>query len=158
MPYEAAARRALRAKGNAAKGKALFKAQSCSACHTDADGQALKGPHLVDVGKRYSAAELVESILKPSAKIAQGFETYLFEMADGKVYSGFVVSTSARALLIRDATGAQRELQLAKIESRTAQKQSMMPDGLAGNLTPEELADLIAYLQSLTGGGAPKAP
>jgi len=27
---------------------------------------------------------LVESILKPSAKIAQGFETYLFEMADGK--------------------------------------------------------------------------
>src|SRR5262249_39744875 len=38
MTYEAAARRALRAKGNPTKGKALFKAQSCSACHTDADG------------------------------------------------------------------------------------------------------------------------
>jgi putative heme-binding domain-containing protein len=79
-------------------------------------------------------------------------------MTDGKVYTGFVVSTSARALLIREATGAQHELKLDKIESRTVQKQSMMPDGLAGNLTPEELADLIAYLQSLTGGGASKAP
>jgi putative heme-binding domain-containing protein len=151
MTYEAAARRALRARGNAAKGRELFKAQSCSACHTDADGQAPKGPHLVDIGKRYSAAELVESILKPSAKIAQGFETYLFEMADGKLYSGFVVSTSARAVLIREATGVRRELKLAEIESRAIQKQSMMPDGLVGNLTPEELADLIAYLQSLTG-------
>src|SRR5262249_30200150 len=149
-------KRTLGARGNAARGKALFKAQSCGACHTDADGQALKGPHLVDIGKRYSAAELVESILQPSAKIAQGFETYLFEMADGKVYTGFVVSTSARAVLIREATGVQRELKLARIESRAIQKPSMMPDGLAGNLTPEELADLVAYLQSLTGGESPK--
>jgi hypothetical protein len=31
------------------------------------------------------------------------------------------------------------------------QKQSMMPEGLVSNLTSEDLADLIAYLQSLTG-------
>ena len=94
MTYEVAVRRTLGAKGDAARGKALFKAQSCAACHTDADGQTLKGPHLVDVGKRYSAAELAESILKPRHKIAQGFETYLFEMADGKIHSGFVVSNA----------------------------------------------------------------
>jgi putative heme-binding domain-containing protein len=152
MTYEAAAKRALAAKGDAAKGKALFKAQSCSACHTDADGQALKGPHMVDIGKRYSAAELVESILKPSEKIAQGFETYSFEMADGKVYSGFVVSERAKSVLIREGTGTQRELRLDQIESRTIQKQSMMPDGVVNNLTPEDLTDLVAYLQSLTSG------
>jgi len=84
MTFEAAARRALARKGNSAKGKTLYKAQSCNACNTDADGQALKGPHMVDIGNRYSATELVESILKPSAKIAQGFETYLFEMADAR--------------------------------------------------------------------------
>jgi putative heme-binding domain-containing protein len=152
MTYEAAAKRALAARGDAAKGKALFKAQSCGACHTDADGQALKGPHLVDIGKRYSAAELVESVLKPSAKIAQGFETYRFDMTDGKVYTGFVVSERAKSVLIREGDGTQRELSLARIESRAVQKQSMMPDGLVNNLTPEGLADLIAYLQSLTGG------
>ena len=42
--------------------------------------------------------------------------------------------------------------------TRTIQKQSLMPEGLAGNLTPEELADLIAYLQSLTSGDTPKTP
>jgi putative membrane-bound dehydrogenase-like protein len=157
LTYEAAARRTLAAKGDAAKGKTLFKAQSCSACHTDADGQALKGPHMVDIGKRYSAAELVESVLKPSEKIAQGFETYRFDMADGKVYTGFVVSERARSVLIRESNGAQRELPLAQIESRAIQKQSMMPDGMVNNRTPEELADLIAYLQSLiSGDDAPK--
>src|SRR4029077_8463694 len=99
-------------RGGAARGKALFRSKSCSACHTDADGQALKGPHMVDIGKRYSGAELVESILKPSAKIAQGFETYRFDMADGKVYTGFVVSERGKSVLIREATGVQRELQL----------------------------------------------
>jgi putative membrane-bound dehydrogenase-like protein len=158
LAYEAAARRTLAAPGDAAKGKALYKAQSCSACHTDADGQAPKGPHLVGIGKRYSAAELVESILKPSAKIAQGFETYRFEMASGKLYTGFVVSERAKSVLIREGTGAQHELPLAEIESRAIEKQSMMPDGLVNNRTPEELADLVAYLQSLAGGDEPPRP
>ena len=149
LPYETALKRSLLAKGDAAKGKVLYRAHSCIACHTDADGQTPKGPHLVDIGKRYSAGELLESILRPSAKIAQGFETYRFEMADGKVHIGFVVSESARSVLIREATGLQRALSLTEIEARTMQKQSMMPDGLVNNLSPEELADLIAYLRAL---------
>src|SRR5207247_8931702 len=80
MTYEAAAKLTLGTKGNAVRGRVLFKAQSCAACHTDADGQTLKGPHMVDIGKRYSAAELVESILMPSVKIAQDFETYRFDL------------------------------------------------------------------------------
>jgi hypothetical protein len=32
----------------------------------------------------------------------------------------------------------------------------MMPDGIVNNLAPEDLADVIAYLQSLTGGGPSK--
>ena len=158
LSYDAAARQALMKSGNAMKGKALFKAQSCSACHTDSDGQTPKGPHMVDIGKRYSAAELVESILKPSAKIAQGFDTYLFATTDGKVFTGFVASESARSVLVRDASGVQRELRQAEIESRLIQKQSMMPEGIVNNLTPEDLADLIAYLQSLTGGGQASPP
>src|SRR5262249_41290083 len=60
--------------------------------------------------------------------------------------------------LVRDAYGLQRELKLAQIESRTIQKQSLMPDGIVNNLTPEDLADLVAYLQSLTGGDQTKPP
>jgi len=155
MTYEVAAKRTLAAKGDAANGQLLFKSQSCNACHTDADGQTPKGPHLVDIGKRYNAAELVESVLKPSAKIAQGYETYRIDMADGKVYTGFVVSEGARAVLIREATGVQRELKKEAIESRQIQKQSAMPEGVVNTLTPQQLADLIGYLQSLTGSADP---
>jgi hypothetical protein len=80
-------------------------------------------------------------------------QTDLLELADGKVVTGIVVKESAKTVLIREADGTQRELALAKIESRTIQKQSMMPEGLVNNLAPEGLADLIAYLQSLTGEG-----
>ena len=51
LPFEAA-RAACRsqAMGDAERGKRVFTAQSCRACHTDADGQTPKGPHLVDIG------------------------------------------------------------------------------------------------------------
>ncbi len=149
MSYEDAARRSLAARGDARRGRALYKSRSCFACHTDADGQAPKGPHLVDIGKRYGAAELVESILRPSEKIAQGYETYAFSMASGRVYTGFVVSESAGAVQIRELTGLPRELKQKEIDDRQRQESSMMPVGVANNLTPEQLADLIAYLQAL---------
>jgi putative membrane-bound dehydrogenase-like protein len=150
MPYEAAARRALGAKGDAQRGKSLFAAGSCRACHTDADGQTPKGPHLVDIGKRYSPAELVESILKPGAKLAQGYESYGFAMTDGRVLTGFVVSEGASAVRIRESSGILHELKRSDIEERRRHEPSAMPEGIAASLTPEQLADLVAYLQSLT--------
>ena len=103
----------------------------------------------MDIGKRYSPAELVESILKPGAKIAQGYEAYTFAMADGWVFSGFIVSEGATVIQVRESSGALRELKRSDIEERRRQESSAMPDGIAGNLTPEQLADLVAYLQSL---------
>ena len=93
--------------------------------------------------------ELAESILKPSAKLAQGFETYQFVMADGQVFQGFVVSERADATVIRESDGTRRELKKTEVEERLIKKVSAMPEGLAANLTPKQLADLIAYLQSL---------
>ncbi|MDB5390451.1 MAG: cotH 2, partial [Planctomycetaceae bacterium] len=149
MAYLLAAQRTLAATGDPKRGEALFKAQSCVACHTTADGQTPRGPHLVDIGKRYKAEELVESILKPSEKLAQGYEAYQFVMTDGRIFLGFVVSERADATVIREANSVQRELKREEIELRQQQKQSAMPDGMAANLMPGQLADLVAYLQSL---------
>jgi putative membrane-bound dehydrogenase-like protein len=149
LSYEIALTRALATAGDPKKGEALFKVQSCVICHTTADGQTPKGPHLVDIGKRYKGDELLESILRPGAKIAQGYEAYLFNTIDGKVYTGFVVSEGADAILIREPNSVQRELKRAEIDARVQQKQSAMPEGLVANLTPDQLADLLAYLQSL---------
>lgn len=149
LAFDVIAQRAAATPGDPEKGKALFKQQSCINCHTFANGQKPKGPHLVDIGKRYKRAELIESIVQPSKKIAQGFDTWAIAMSDGKIYTGFVVLESAETVTLRDTTGISHELIQDDIDDRIKQEISMMPLGIVGNLTPEQLADLIAYLESL---------
>jgi len=136
-------------EGRVDAGKELFNAQSCINCHTFANGQQPKGPHLVDIGKRYKKEELVESMLDPSKKIAQGFDTWTFAMVDGKVHTGFVVLESAETVTVRGTDGLSKELPQQHIDDRVKQEISMMPKGVVGNLTVEQLADVIAYLRSL---------
>ena len=149
LSLDDAAARAEKSAGNPERGKLLFTRQSCIACHTYANGQNPKGPHLVDIGKRYKRRELVESVLKPSEKIAQGFDSYTFVLESGKTLTGFVVSESADSIMLREANGLSKSIPRKAIEARKKQKSSMMPKGLVNNLTPEELADLLAYLESL---------
>ncbi len=149
MPLDAVKTKAIALKGNADAGKALFKSQACIACHTYADGQTPQGPHLVDIGKRYSRKELVDSVLEPSLKLAQGFDTWSVLTSDGQVYTGFVVLESAERLTLRGSDGRRMEIPQDDIDERRKQEQSMMPAGLVNNLTPEQFADLLAYLESL---------
>ncbi len=149
LVFDVVAQRAAAVPGDTEKGRLLFKQQSCINCHTFANGQQPKGPHLVDIGKRYKRAELIESILNPSKKIAQGFDTWAFAMDDGNVYTGFVGAGKCR-----DGDSARRHRSVSRtssqnIEERVKQEISMMPLGIVGNLSPEQLADLIAYLESL---------
>ena len=123
---------------------------SREACHTTADGQVPKGPHLVDIGKRYKKSELIESILRPSAKLAQGFESYLFVLESGKVLTGFVTGESVDKIELRETNGTPVSLLKREVEQRQKRPESMMPVELVNNLTPEQLADLVAYLRTLT--------
>lgn len=71
-------------------------------------------------------------------------------MADGRVFTGFVVGEGASTVQIRESSGALRELKRAEIEERHRQEASAMPEGIVANLTPQALADLVAYLRSLS--------
>jgi len=149
LPAEEVARRAQQLPGNAAAGAEFFVSQSCLACHTNAEGQSPKGPHLVDIGKRYKREELIESLLDPSAKLAQGFETWSLLTLGGQVETGFVVTESAETVTIRQNNGLAKEIAQDDIEFRKKQEVSMMPAGVIDNLTVKQFADLLAYLESL---------
>ena len=105
ISYENVLAQVLAMQGNADSGASIFKARSCNACHTSIAGQKPIGPHLADIGKRYKANELIESILKPSEKIAQGYETQRFLLENGTVVSGFVISENGRQISLRDSQG-----------------------------------------------------
>ena len=150
-PYEQVLASTLKDKGDAALGAVLFEKQGCVNCHSIAKGQAIKGPYLGDITARYSRAELTESILKPSAKIAQGFETKKFALNSGQVYEGFVVREAGDEIEMRNATGTVSIISKKDIEETNKSELSVMPQGLLDPLTPHDLASLLAYLESLKG-------
>ena len=92
-------------------GQSLFEKQGCINCHSIAKGQAIKGPYLGDVTTRYNRTELTESILKPSAKIAQGFETVKVALTSGQTYEGFVVREAGDELEMRNSSGSRLDHQ-----------------------------------------------
>ncbi len=149
LPFETAAAAAIKEKGDPGLGERLFQRQGCIACHTVAPGEAAKGPSLLGISARYSRAELTESILKPSAKIAQGFEPQKFATVDGRIYEGFVVRESGDEVELRDAKGIATVLPKKDIEERARGTISIMPAGLADPLTIRDLASLLAYLETL---------
>ena len=146
LKYDDVLASAQKEKGDAAAGARLFVKQGCIACHTTAKADPPKGPYLGDVAARYKRHEIIESILKPNAKIAQGFETNVFVMKSGKTLNGFVTREAGDEVDIRDAAGLGFTLKKADIDERAQSKISVMPEQLVDTLTVPELASILAYL------------
>ena len=140
----------MKMKGDAARGEGVYSKLNCNKCHTVKPDEPVRGPYLPNVAKTYKREQLIESILTPSKSIAQGFVTNVFVMSDGKQHSGFVINESAELITIRNNEGNELKLKVEDIEERAKQATlSMMPDNLAKDVTLEDFAALIAYLESL---------
>ena len=120
MKYDDVVKIALATKGDAQAGQQLFLQQGCVICHTLTEKEPPKGPMLGGIGQRYSRAELCESILKPSAKIAQGFESQYFKMKNGEEVEGFVVKEGGDSVEVRNIAGVTTVLE--KGEHREARE------------------------------------
>jgi putative heme-binding domain-containing protein len=149
MPFEEAQAAVLKEAGDAALGAKLFARQGCASCHTLSPNDAPRGPMLMDIAKRYEKPVLLQSILKPNAVIAQGFESFIFGMSNGDRLIGFVTDEGAEDLTIRTAGGERQTLVKSRIEQRKKADLSMMPEGLVAALTPKDVASLLAFLETL---------
>ncbi len=148
IPYEGVLKLVTSANGDANVGKRLFESTGCIKCHTVSATEPPSGPFLGDISARYSIQEILESILKPNAKIAQGFETTALEVKQGESVDGFVVRESGDELELRNLAGSTI-VPKKNIANRTTRPTSIMPEGLVDQLSPDELASLVHYLRSL---------
>ena len=146
---EDATKALLEEKGDRRLGQRLFTRQACVGCHTVTMDQPQKGPYLGAAGGKFTREYLVQALIDPSAVVAQGFQTTLFEMEDGAVHLGFITGGQDEEIEIRDIAGLATTLQKSKIKKQTIQKTSLMPPGLMSALTVHESASLVDYLQSL---------
>jgi putative heme-binding domain-containing protein len=149
LPVEEVLAAVERTRGDVARGKELFAQLSCTACHTTRADEPAKGPFLGKAAATLRRRELAESVLLPSKVIAEGYATYTFELKSGKVLAGFIVRQTKEAVTIRTAAAEEHTIPLKNIEERNKSAKSMMPDGLVSNLTVNDLASLLDYIQSL---------
>jgi putative heme-binding domain-containing protein len=133
------------------RGRTLFAAAKCFACHRfDNEGGGL-GPELTGVAGRFNTRDLLESIVVPSKTISDQYEAVTIATEDGQVITGRIVNLNNDNLMINpdmldpnNMVGVKR----SKIEEMQPSPVSMMPESLLNTLEEEEVLDLMAYLLS----------
>lgn len=136
--------------GKPDQGRILFHTTgTCAKCHQINGIGVMIGPDLSEIGKKLAKPALYESILFPSAAISHNYDNWAVITDDGQVFSGLLVSETADAIELKEATGLVRKIPVNKVEERRKQDISLMPSDLQKLLTADELVDLVEYLSTL---------
>jgi putative heme-binding domain-containing protein len=146
------ARHALATAGDAWRGQRIFFDETrvaCIRCHAVHGWGGGVGPELTTAGAQFGRAALIEAILYPSKAVREGYQQVELELRGGDTLAGIAKAENATAVTILDATGQAREVRRAEIIRRSNSPRSLMPEGLHTVLSPDDFADLLAYLDSL---------
>ncbi|MDA1214952.1 MAG: HEAT repeat domain-containing protein, partial [Planctomycetota bacterium] len=136
--------------GDAARGKLAFTKGKCIKCHKFLNEGENVGPDLTSVRRRFQKKDVVESLIFPSQVISDQYRMVTIVTTSGLVHNGMPIPTAKDkdtvTLLLSDAT--RLEISKKEIDEQIASKTSVMPVGLLNELSPEEVADLFAFLET----------
>ena len=108
------------------------------------------GPAFDGIGSRRTKEHLLESLLLPSAEIETPYVHYTVTTnSKTESLSGFIRHHDRSGILLRDAALQETTFPIADIATMTASDISVMPPGLGQAFSDNEIADLLAYLESL---------
>jgi putative heme-binding domain-containing protein len=141
-------RPALDLSGDGSRGRTVYQ-QRCISCHRASGEGFVLGPDLSTV-RNAGREKLLVNILDPSREVQPNFVSLLVETTDGESVLGVVTSDTQTGITIRQAYGRETTVPRAKIKRMTRQGNSMMPDGLEVGLSPQDVADLITFVESAT--------
>lgn len=133
-------------RGDAARGRNIFQ-KACGVCHRLFDEGGALGPDLTHAN-RSDRDYLLTSIVDPSAVIRKEHLSYNLEIGDGQFLSGIVVDQTASNVTLANAVNERTTVARNRIVALRESTLSLMPEGLLQALSPAELRDLFAYLQS----------
>lgn len=140
-------KQALTLTGDAIKGKDVF-IKNCALCHQvrGSLGSAV-GPDLGTV-HNWSAEAIMQNTLSPNLSISSGFDSWSVELQNGETFVGVIASETPAAITIRNAGSFEKTISRQQIKSLKALNMSIMPEGMAAQVSPEEMADLLQFLRN----------
>ena len=104
------------------------------------------GPDLTKIGAIRSQRDLLEAIVYPSASIARYYEMVLVKKRERGETAGLIRKETTDHLVLAAAPRMDQPVPIRDIEEAQYSNVSLMPQVFDGLLTPEEIADLVAYL------------
>jgi len=137
--------------GDAKRGRTVFfgRTAACSTCHTvNAEGGRI-GPDLSKISTIRAGRDLLEAIAFPSVSFVRGYEPYVVATRDGRVATGTLARETLEAIFLNTSDANEVRIPRDQIEDLQQGRQSIMPQGLDTQLSRGEIADLLAFLQSL---------
>ena len=132
------------AAGDPQRGWAVYD-RICGQCHVMHGRGYEVGPEITRNG-RGNFEQLVVSIFDPSLVIGEAYQSVTVLTVDGRVISGLVLEQSDRRIVLKVQGGKQEVLPMDEADEIRQNEQSLMPDGLEQQMTPQEVADLFALL------------
>src|SRR5262249_55378748 len=152
------ARFALATGGDAVRGRAVFddpEGAGCIRCHRVRGAGGEIGPDLSNIGGKFAREHLIESVLEPSRQIVEGYQSTTLTTRDGRVLSGLVKGETAERLTLVDAEAREQVVRKSDVAERRFADLSIMPEGLAPEVSRRQFADLIACLEALRSADQP---
>jgi len=136
--------KSLQLDGDQTRGQVVFT-KICAACHRfQGQGHDI-GPPLATVQHR-TPENLMVNILDPNREVSPEFLEYMVLTDDGLSTSGVVQSESAASITLRRPGNQEETILRQRIEEMQSTDKSIMPEGLEKQISPQQMADLIAYL------------
>lgn len=132
--------------GNATEGRNVFQ-KNCANCHQLFGEGAKVGPDLTSANRRDRDFLLV-SLVDPSSVVRKEYVSLVVYTKAGQVLTGLPVSRDDNGLKLVDAKGQTTIIPQGEIEEIQESTVSLMPEDLYRQLSPQQLRDLFAYLQS----------
>lgn len=132
-------------------GKQVFQTANCVACHRLAGAGQEFGPDLSKLDAKIGPPEILKSVIEPSAKVDEKYQSVSFALTNGKTVTGLVVRETPDAVEVVENPLNRAEatrLEKSEIEARQPSTVSLMPLGMVDRLSREEILDLVAYLVS----------
>jgi putative membrane-bound dehydrogenase-like protein len=144
-------RPALALKANAARGKLVFK-KNCATCHRLQNEGVEVGPDLLSALRTKTPETLLVDILDPSREVDPRYIVYEVTTRAGRSFSGMIAAETAASVTLRRAEKAEDTILRSQIDEIRATTKSLMPEELEKQLSKQDVADVIAYLQAVAAG------
>jgi len=132
--------------GDPQQGSTLFVSR-CATCHKMGDTGASVGPVLTEIGRK-SRETLLHDILDPNAAADPEFLAHTVVDETGTLYTGVVVRETDQEVALQLMGGEERIFQKGRIRRFTSSGLSLMPEGLEQGMTPQDMSDLLDFLQA----------